>query len=145
MLPLSPLAEKRLFQFVVLVTATVPIGAGATGVWLGPEMIRTGLPSHPDLDSHFRYLSGLLLGSGLAFLWAVARVERRAVTFRVLGFVVIVGGLARLSGVARQGLPGTAHSLALVMELVVVPVLLVWLGRIERSRADVESKSAQYE
>lgn len=139
MASLSPVTEKRLFQIVVLVATIVPIAAGAAGVWLGPGMIRAGLPSTPDLDSHFRYLSGLLLGIGFAFAWTLARLDQRANVFRVLGLVVICGGLSRLSGAARQGLPGTAHSLALVMELLVVPTLLLWLGRIERSTADPAS------
>lgn len=136
---LSPVAEKRLFQLVVLVATIVPVAAGAAGVWLGPGMIHAGLPSTPDLDSHFRYLSGLLLGIGFAFAWTLVRLDQRANVFRVLGLVVICGGLSRLSGVARQGVPGTAHSLALVMELLVVPTLLLWLGRIEHSNADSAS------
>lgn len=99
----------------------------------GPGMIRAGMPPAADLESHFRYLSGLLFGIGLAFLWAVARIDQRAAVFRVLGVIVIAGGLARLSGIIGHGLPGAAHRLALIMELLVVPALLLWLGRLERN------------
>jgi uncharacterized membrane protein YfcA len=139
---LSPPAERRLFQITVLVATIVPIAAGGRGVLIGPAMIHGALPAPPDLDSHFRYLSGLLLGIGLAFAWAVPRVDRRAGVFRVLGLIVIVGGLGRLLGAIEQDAPGTAHRFALVMELVVVPALLLWLGRLERTAKSATSELA---
>ena len=129
---LSPSSERRLFQITVLAATIVPIAAGGRGVLIGPAMIHGALPAPPDLDSHFRYLSGLLLGIGLAFAWAVPSVERRAGLFRALGLIVVLGGLARLLGAIEEGAPGTAHRFALVMELVVVPLLLLWLWRLER-------------
>jgi len=129
---LTPSTERRLFQIAVLVASIVPITAGAKGGLMGPAMIHGSPPLSPDLDSHFRYLSGLLLGIGLAFAWAVPRFEQRSGMFRTLGLIVILGGLSRLLGAIEQGAPGTAHRFALVMELVVVPLLLLWLGRLER-------------
>lgn len=129
---LTPFTERRLFQIAVLVATIVPITAGAKGALIGPAMIHGALPATPDLDSHFRYLSGLLLGIGLAFAFAVPRLEKRAGLFRTLGLIVILGGLSRLLGAIEQGAPGSAHRFALVMELGVVPLLLLWLGRVER-------------
>ena len=129
---LTPSTERRLFQITVLAATIVPITAGARGALIGPAMIQGALPTPSDLDSHFRYLSGLLLGIGLAFVWAVPRFEQRSGIFRTLGLIVILGGLSRLLGAIEQGAPGTAHRFALVMELVVVPLLLLWLGRLER-------------
>lgn len=123
--------ERRLFQAVVLLAAVVPISAGAVGALQGPHMMR-GFDGPIDLDSHFRYLSGLLLGIGLAFLWAIGRIDRRVELFRALCFIVVVGGLARLIGGFEHGFASGAHRFALVMELVVVPLLYLWLGRIER-------------
>ncbi len=96
-------------------------------------MIRGVIASSPDLDSHFRYLSGLLFGIGLCFAVCVVNLERCAGLFRALAFIVILGGLARLLGAALNGLPTAPHRFAFVMELVVVPLLVVWLNRIERS------------
>lgn len=132
----SPTIERRLFQITVLVATIVPITAGARGALVGPAMIHGALPVSPDFDSHFRYLSGLLLGIGLAFAWAVPRVEQRGTLFRTLGLIVIVGGLSRLLGVIEQGAPGSAHRFALMMELVVVPLLLMWLRRVVRITAN---------
>lgn len=128
----GPAVERRLFQLVVLVAALVPVAAGVDGALVGPAMIRGVGVSSPDLQSHFRYLSGLLLGIGIGFMLCALDIERRASLFRALGFIVITGGLARLIGVLSLGLPGGAHRFALVMELGVMPALILWLGRFER-------------
>ena len=95
-----------MFQLTVAVAAIVPLAAGGAGVLLGPEMIGRGVAATPDLDSHFRYLSGLLLGIGIAFLATLPKIERRVTLFRTLGLVVVAGGLARLLGASENGLPG---------------------------------------
>lgn len=83
-----------------------------------------------DLESHFRYLSGLLLGLGLGFAASILSIERRSEVFLVLSGLVVIGGLARLFAVADAGVPTIALQLALVMELVVVPLLFAWQRRI---------------
>lgn len=84
----------------------------------------------PDLESHFRYLSGLLLGVGVGFAAAIPTIERRSELFTVLSAMVVVGGLARLSALLVYGMPSTPHVLALGMELVVVPLLFAWQRRV---------------
>ena len=85
-----------------------------------------------NLDSHFRYLSGLLLGIGLAFAATIPAIERRTLLFRTLGAVVFVGGLARLLSALELGLPGRGHVFGLAMELVTVPLLVLWQARVAR-------------
>jgi hypothetical protein len=92
----------------------------------------------PDLESHFRYLSGLLLGIGLAFVACVADLDRRAGLYRALSLIVIVGGLGRLLGAVETGNPTEANRLAFVMELVVVPLLLIWHVKIEAGRSSAK-------
>lgn len=133
--------ERRLFQGVVLIASIVPIGAGALGVLVGPKMLHGVASASPDLESHFRYLSGLLLGIGLAFLACVADLDRRAGVYRVLSLIVMLGGLGRLIAASERGGPTGANRLAFVMELIVVPLLLLWLGRIER-RCTLQSMSS---
>jgi hypothetical protein len=94
---MSPATEKRLLQIVVAVACLVPLLAGGSGVLRGAEMMRgVGAAPPVDLDSHFRYLSGLLLGIGLAFAWCIPAIERRTLLFRTLGLIAVVGGLGRL-------------------------------------------------
>jgi hypothetical protein len=100
----------------------------------GPALVRGidpgGAPT--DLDSHFRYLSGLLLGFGLAFLACVPAIERRTAVFRTLGLIVLIGGLARLLSAITIGLPGPGHVFGLAMELGTVPALVLWQARVAR-------------
>lgn len=119
---------RRGLQIAVAVFGCVPVFAGAAGVLLGPGMSDdTGSAS---LDSHMRYLSGLLLGIGLVFWWNIPRIERIGPLFRVLTLIVVLGGLARALGVVLHGTPPGPMLFALVMELVVTPLLCLWQARI---------------
>jgi Domain of unknown function (DUF4345) len=128
----KPEAEHRLFQLLVFIGALVPISAGAAGVIQGSEMIHGPLQSNADLDSHFRYLSGLLLGIGIAYVTCIPNIERKRGIFAYLSLIVILGGCARLVAVVQDGLPTAPHRFAFVMELVVVPLLLLWSRRLGR-------------
>ena len=130
--------ERRLLQFAIVVASLVPLSAGLAGILEGPAMLRgVGTAAPADLDSHMRYLSGLLLGIGIAFLSCVSRVETRGVLFRALGLVDVVGGLGRALSLIEAGPPGLEHRLALFMELGATPLLVLWQGRIaRRSRHD---------
>ena len=125
-------AELRLFQLVVCLAAIIPLAAGGAGVWFGPAMIHRSLAGDPDLESHFRYLSGLLLAIGVAFIVSAFSLKRRGGLFQALGLIVVTGGLARLLEAARTGFAGGPHRLALVMELLVVPLLMLWAARLAR-------------
>jgi hypothetical protein len=97
----------------------------------GPAFIR-GV-EHPvpvDLDSHYRYLSGILLGIGLAFASCIPAIERRTARFQLLGFLVIAGALGRLVSLLGAGAPGGGHLFGLLMEICVVPLLMLWQWRL---------------
>jgi hypothetical protein len=97
----------------------------------GPEFLRgTGNDVPADLDSHFRYLSGLLLAIGLAFATCIPDIERKTERFRLLAFLVFVGGLGRLHSLWSIGLPGGGHVFGLGMELVALPLLVLWQARV---------------
>ncbi|HYE49330.1 MAG TPA: DUF4345 domain-containing protein [Azospirillaceae bacterium] len=127
--------ERRALQAAVAVACLVPLSAGLAGVLEGPGMI-PGMEGWPaDMGSHFRYLSGLLLGLGLVFLSAVPDIGRRTARFQAAGAVVVTGGLARAGAALSEGLPGWPHAAALVMELGVVPALMLWQRRVARRAA----------
>lgn len=130
-------AEKRLLQVAVAIACLVPLLTGGGGVIEGPAMIRgVEPPVAVDLDSHFRYLSGLLLGLGLGFLACIPAIERRKTPFRALGLIVVVGGLGRLVSLLAIGAPSDGHRFGLAMELAVVPLLVLWQGRVARLHAE---------
>jgi hypothetical protein len=126
-------SERAFLQLAVGLACLVPLAAGGAGVLDSAAMVK-GV-EHPlpiDLDSHFRYLSGLLLGIGLAFAACIPTIERRGAAFRLLTFLAVVGGLARLGSLLVAGAPGTGHLFGLAMELGVVPALALWQARVER-------------
>lgn len=130
---MSPAAEKRLLQGAAAIACLVPIGMGAASIVIGPAILSgVGDPPVRDLDSHFRYLSGIFFMLGLAFASCVPGIEAKTARFRLLGAMVVMGGLARAWSAAEYGLPSAGHRFGLVMELGVVPLLMLWQARVAR-------------
>lgn len=133
---MTPAAEKRCLQAAIAVAGLVPVSAGLAGVLMGAQMAGA-VPLPVDvpaisLDSHVRYLSGLLLGIGLAFWTFIPTIERCTVQARLLTAIVFLGGLARLYGAMRMGLPSGPMCFGLAMELAVTPLLCLWQSRVAR-------------
>ena len=99
------------------------------GLWLGPRML--GGTAGADLDSHFRYLSGLLLAIGLGYISTLRDIETKGARFTLLTALVVVGGLGRLGSVFYVGWPESPEMrAALLMELCVTPALALWQRRV---------------
>src|SRR5215204_4384713 len=126
---------KRILQRVVAVAAAVPVLAGLFGVLFGHSITGDQNPS-VSADSHFRYLSGLLLGIGLCFWSTIPSIEEKTTFFRFLTLVVVLGGIARLLGLWLTGVPSLNMLAALFMELVVTPLLGLWQTRVAKRYAE---------
>jgi hypothetical protein len=144
--------NRRALQIAVAVAGLVPVGAGLAGVLIGPTF--AGLGSHGSLaqasaslagislDSHFRYLSGLLLAIGLVFWMIIPTIERRGALVRALTLIVVIGGLGRALSLLEVGEPGSlGMRLALVMELVVTPLICLWQRRVEQEALGFERRN----
>lgn len=128
--------EKRLLQVATALACIVPLSMGGLSIVRSAAVLKgVSLPLPIDLDSHFRYLSGLLLGTGLVFLASIPRIEARGAVFRTLGAIIVVGGLSRLLSVFDSGVPSRGHQFGLVMELIVVPLIVLWQARVARRYA----------
>lgn len=86
-----------------------------------------------DLDSHFRYVSGIFLGVAIAFLSCIPHIERKGGRFRLLTALVFIGGLARLLSLLLTGAPSWPHLAGLGLELVVTPAMALWQRRVARA------------
>jgi hypothetical protein len=124
--------ERRLLQIVVAVACLVPLSAGTRGVLNGARFVGVTVPT-PDLDSHFRYMSGIFLMMGIGFVTTIPNIERNGSRFRLLAAMVVLGGLARGLSWWQVGAPGFGHRFGLVMELGVVPLLVLWQARVARN------------
>jgi hypothetical protein len=126
--------ERRLLQIAIAFGCLSPFCFGLRGMFEGPAML-AGVGSGqapPDLLSHYRYLSGLFFGLGLVLLSCLPRIERHTGRFRWACGAIVGGGLARALGLAIGDAPSAAHHLALVAELGLVPLLVLWQGRVAR-------------
>lgn len=123
--------ERSALQAVVAVACLAPILTGLEGVLRGAAMFRLTAVT-ADLDSHYRYLSGIFLMLGLAFASTIPEIERKGARFRLLGAMVVTGGLARALSWGAVGAPSLGHRLGLGMELLVVPLLMLWQARVAR-------------
>jgi len=121
--------ERRALQRVVALAGLVPVLGGLYGVLFGQAGLGGGA-FDISTDSHFRYLSGLLLGIGLMFWSTIPGIETKTSLFRFLTMIVVLGGLARLLGLWLTGLPSLTMLAALGMELVVTPLLCLWQIRV---------------
>ena len=126
------MTEKRLLQIVVAIACLVPLLTGGASIGRGPAMFGHPQDVPIDLDSHFRYVSGIIFGLGVAFTTCIPAIERKGERFRMLGAMVVCGGLARLFSLVTVGVPSTGHLFGLGMELGVVPLLMLWQRSVER-------------
>lgn len=126
--------HKRWLQAAVALAACVPVAAGLQGILQGVS--RLDPAGSATLDSHYRYLSGLLLGLGLTFWSLTPHIEKHGVPVRALTLLVVIGGAGRAISLFEVGLPDTTMRLALIMELVVTPALCLWQMRIARQMDD---------
>lgn len=123
--------ERRWLQYAVAVAGIVPVAAGLTGALLGAGL--TGDRISITGDSHYRYLSGLLLGLGLIGWSCIPAIEAKTGRLQLLTLIVVVGGLSRLLGLGLTGLPSFPMILALGMELAVTPLICLWQMRVARA------------
>ncbi|MFS0738699.1 DUF4345 domain-containing protein [Sphingomonas sp. 1P06PA] len=131
---IAPATERRLLQIAVAIACLVPLSMGSQSVIRGVAVLKGApLPPPPDLDSHFRYVSGIFLALGIAFATTLPRIEAMGERFRLLGLMVVAGGLARALSWAMVGAPSAGHRFGLVMELGVVPLLMWWQARVART------------
>jgi hypothetical protein len=124
--------ELRALQGVVAAGCLVPLLAGGAGVLLGPGL--QGASAAADLDSHYRYLSGLLFAIGFGFASTIPRIATHGARFRLLTAIVVAGGLGRLVSLLVIGPAGPAMTAALAMELVVTPALALWQYRVAQNQ-----------
>lgn len=127
-----------MLQGVIAATCTVSLSASVTSILEGPGWLMADGYVATDLDSHFRYLSGLLLAIAIGFLSCMRGIEQKGRRMRLLAAIVMVGGLSRAYSAAVIGLPSLGHLGGLTIELVIVPVITAWQWSFAR-RANRET------
>ena len=122
--------ERKLLQLTVAVAGLVPVIAGGDGMLRGAAAF--DLTGDAFADGHVRYLSGLLLGIGLAFWASIPHIERHRARFLLLTAIVFLGGCGRLFSVVLTGEANGVTLFALAMELLVTPAICLWQRRLAK-------------
>jgi len=132
--------ERKFFQFLILVLAVicfVPGGASAFGglngsaalgggeMIFGADSILRGFA-----DNQYRFGFGVFFAQGLALLFFLRNIEKHANVFRFVVLALFIGGLGRLSNIVEFGLVDSQVVGPTVIELVIVPLLLLWHNRV---------------
>ncbi|WP_246677460.1 DUF4345 domain-containing protein [Mesorhizobium sp. B2-3-12] len=129
------ISAKTALQIVVAVLAATPVLVGIEGILFGPAFLHVAAPWPVDLDSHFRFLSGFFLAVGIAWYSCIPGIEAKTERFRLLAACTFTGGLARLVSLFLVGAPSLGHVAGLCVELLAVPALVVWQGRVANKAA----------
>ncbi len=129
--------ERICLQAAIIFCALVLLAVGLSGVLLGSKFLHSG--ESLSADHFFRFLSAIAAGMGVMYITTVPRIEIHGERMATLSFLIVVGGLAHLYGFFLRPTPTFGTLIALVMELIVVP--LVWLG--QRHVAHKAARTAQ--
>jgi hypothetical protein len=126
--PESTAREAR-YRAVLVVLLTV-VGAiavvgGGVGMVLGAVTGSEEQHVAVSTSSEYRFLSGVWLVLGVALWWSLVRPASRSAVTRVVLIAAIGGGAGRLVSLLVEGWPGP-FTVALAIELLALPVLLVW-------------------
>jgi hypothetical protein len=123
----------RVLQFLTVALGLVGIGVGLAGFWFGIhnpfyEVHDVGAPAM--LDTAIRYYSGVWLGVGAVALWLVPRIAKEATAFRIVWFVVFLGGIGRVISLATVGYAGPMFLFFTFVEVLGSPAIIWWHSRV---------------
>lgn len=129
---MSPAAEKRLLQIAVACALPLSVVVALRSIAIGPGWIGDAGPVPTDLDSHFRYLSGIFLAMLAGYASCISGIERKGARLRLMAALTVAGGLARGWSLIDAGVPSIGHRVGLGLELIVVPLIVIWQARVAR-------------
>ncbi len=137
--------EKRRSALVAVLAllGAVPVASGTAGIVLGPSGLPGAERTGSTVDSEYRFVNVFWLAAGLALWWSLRKPEQRSTVTRLVLTLASVGAGPRLLSWARTGAPHPVFRATLVLELVVVPLVLIWHARIfpHRSRRNGQSSA----
>ena len=127
----------QIFTLLLRFTAPVFLLVGALHLALGvgaEVMLGAMLPSaalsDAVLDSQNRFYGIAFTLYGVLFLICASDLHKYATVLRAVLWVFFAAGLARLVSIAVHGLPSMLVLVLLDTELILPPVLLVWLSKL---------------
>jgi hypothetical protein len=131
-------SELRAFYGVVGLLLLIPLAGGLVSAFGGLEgMARLfGVDDQvavaPLLRNNFRAVSFMFFAWVPLVLWALAALPERAGALRIGFGCAFLTGFARLTGYLVDGYPGAVPVVLMTLELIGMPILLLWHARLVR-------------
>ena len=130
----------RPLLIVLYVLGVVPVATGLLAILGGPAAAPGGAPAVASVDSEYRFVNTFWLAAGLILWWSLRRAADRALVTRTVLAIAAIGGIPRLVSLLVVGPPHPIFLGTLVLELVIVPLVILWHSRVfPVRRATVEA------
>lgn len=128
--------SRRGLQVVNLGLALLTVALAGASLAFGvasPIYGQESLSDSPALDSNLRFMGGVGVGLGVALVWITPKIEQHTTVFRVVWLCALAGGLGRLISAAFVGVPPLPMLILTIIEVLGVPLLLIWQSRVASS------------
>ena len=129
----EPQLERRLLQIALAIVGLVAILFGLTGVLFGTSL--SGMSFSVTIEGYVRFIKAVLVAVGLIYWSAIPHIEKRGERISIVTFILVCGAAARLATVIGHGFPTVGLLISLIGELVVVPMIWLWLRHLVRRGA----------
>jgi hypothetical protein len=128
-----PLVLRLLGGVAVLVGLLhLALGPGADmllGAHIPPQVV-----ADPVLDSQNRFYGVSFSGYGALLLLCATDIRKYGTVLRIVGAFIFLGGLARVLVINLRGLPSVLVIGLTAIELLGVPLLLWWHGKVTQKQ-----------
>lgn len=142
--------SKKALQIVLAVLGLIPIVTGSLSIVLGVSALRvvggfitSEMSSNIVLDSEIRFLGAVWLGVGVLVYWTIPSIDKQTTLFRLLMGTIFLGGIGRSLSAFLIGTPPTLFIAIIVLELIGMPLLMLWQSLISTSDSRAEDSAIQ--
>jgi len=133
-----------MLQIVLKVIAPIFVIVGVLHLALGLSadvLLGANLPaqvlSDPVLDSQNRFYGVAFSAYGFLFYLCATDLVKYQAVLRTLLLVFFAAGFARIVSIVLYGLPSELVILLLALELLLPPILIIWMGRAIGSQTSI--------
>jgi hypothetical protein len=130
-------AGRTQLQASLATLALIPFGYGSAGMLIGPRNIPGNhIQVDASFESEYRFVHAFWFAAAPVIWSALPRIEEDPLALQAVMGAVVLGGFARLLSWRQNGRPRPVFVAGVVLELVVIPGLWVWKGRVVRAARD---------